>query len=211
MSSVPKPLSIQRCCALPHSGGDDLSEEEITVVRDRTDAMASLTMICFANGARNPTSATMTSTPSDACGSISIWFQMGGRLESALYEDRRFGRSNRATFAVFNHLWWIGMEIRFGGPDFPQMEPTDQLDAPNRRLPESRVRRFAKRKSASRTSSIFLANPHFQHFANRATWLPLALEALFWRVAGTIVGTVPLRDERLSRHKVGRDQGRASD
>ena len=30
-----------------------------------------------------------------------------------------------------------------GGPDLSQMEPTDQLDAPNRRLPESRVRRFA--------------------------------------------------------------------
>jgi hypothetical protein len=38
------------------------------------------------------------------------------------------------------------------------MEPTDQLDAPNRRLPESRVSRFAKRKSASRTSSISLVN-----------------------------------------------------
>ena len=25
----------------------------------------------------------------------------------------------------------------------PQMEPTDQLDAPNRRPPESRVKRFA--------------------------------------------------------------------
>ncbi len=37
MSSVPKPLSIQRSCALPHSEGDDLSEEEITAVRDRTD------------------------------------------------------------------------------------------------------------------------------------------------------------------------------
>ena len=39
------------------------------------------------------------------------------------------------------------------------MEPTDKLDAPNRRLPESRVKRVAKRKSASRTSSIFLVNP----------------------------------------------------
>lgn len=40
MNSVPKPLSIQRCCALPHSEGDDLSEEEITAVRDPADAMA---------------------------------------------------------------------------------------------------------------------------------------------------------------------------
>ena len=39
------------------------------------------------------------------------------------------------------------------------MEPTAQLDAPNRGLPESRVKRFAKRKSASRTPSIFLVNP----------------------------------------------------
>lgn len=39
------------------------------------------------------------------------------------------------------------------------MEPTDELDAPNRRLPESRVRRFAKRRSAFRPSSFFLANP----------------------------------------------------
>jgi len=36
------------------------------------------------------------------------------------------------------------------------MEPTDELDAPDRRLPESRVGRFAQRKSASRPSSIFL-------------------------------------------------------
>src|SRR5688572_29238742 len=39
------------------------------------------------------------------------------------------------------------------------MEPTDQLDSPNRGLPESCVRRFAKRKSASRPTSIFLVNP----------------------------------------------------
>jgi hypothetical protein len=35
-------------------------------------------------------------------------------------------------------------EAKDGGPDFPQMEPTDQVDAPNRRLPESRVERFAE-------------------------------------------------------------------
>jgi hypothetical protein len=40
-----------------------------------------------------------------------------------------------------------------------QMEPTDQLDAPNRGLRESRVERFAKRNSASRPRSIVLANP----------------------------------------------------
>ena len=82
-------------------------------------------------------------------------------------------------------------EAKDGGPDFPQMEPTDQLDAPNRRLPESRVRRFAKRKSASRTSSIFLVNPSRSSTSpiERVGWL-LAPEALFWEVAGTIVGTV---------------------
>ena len=53
----------------------------------------------------------------------------------------------------------------------------------------------SKRKSASRPSSIFLANPFtFIYFPNRATWLLLAPEALFWRVAGTIVGTVPPHD-----------------
>ena len=41
-----------------------------------------------------------------------------------------------------------------GGPDLSQMEPTEQLDAPNRRLPESRVRRFARRKCAFRPTSI---------------------------------------------------------
>jgi hypothetical protein len=111
VNSVPKPLSIQRCCALPHSEGDDLSEEEITTVRDRADAMARLTMICFANGARNPTSGTMTSTPSDACGSISIWFPIGCRLKSARYRNRRFGRSNRPTLAPSAtcgglNMWW---------------------------------------------------------------------------------------------------------
>lgn len=35
------------------------------------------------------------------------------------------------------------------GPDLSQMEPTDELDAPNRRPPESRVGRFDERRSAS--------------------------------------------------------------
>jgi hypothetical protein len=43
---------------------------------------------------------------------------------------------------------------------FPQMEPTDQLDASNRRLPASRVAQFApKRNPASRPSSFSLVNP----------------------------------------------------
>jgi hypothetical protein len=78
------------------------------------------------------------------------------------------------------------------------MEPTDQLDAPNRRLPESRVERFAKRNSASRTSSICLSDIlnfprksfRFFSFSDQAKWLALALEALFRRVTGTIVGRI---------------------
>jgi hypothetical protein len=33
------------------------------------------------------------------------------------------------------------------------------------------------------------------YFPDRARWLVLALEMLFWRVAGTVLGTVPPRDE----------------
>lgn len=57
-----------------------------------------------------------------------------------------------------------------------QMEPTDQLDAPNRRLPEGRVRRFANRKSVSRPPSIFLVNPSLpvtsliRRFGSRWLW-----------------------------------------
>jgi hypothetical protein len=39
----------------------------------------------------------------------------------------------------------------------------------------------------------------FFYFSEQATWLVLALEALFWRVTGTIVGTVPPRDAAVRR------------
>ncbi len=54
------------------------------------------------------------------------------------------------------------------------------------------VQRFAKRKSASHTFVDF-PRKSFRLFTffNQATWLVLALETLFWRVTGTIVGTVP--------------------
>ena len=39
-----------------------------------------------------------------------------------------------------------------GGPDFSQMEPTDQLDAANRRLPPGRVRRLLNRPGRSAPS-----------------------------------------------------------
>src|SRR6266850_6775383 len=76
------------------------------------------------------------------------------------------------------------------------MEPTDQLDAPNRKLPESRVRRFAKRNPASRPTSIFLVNPSpfstspIERVGWRWLW-----DTLFWCVSGTIVGTVSIRDD----------------
>jgi hypothetical protein len=60
------------------------------------------------------------------------------------------------------------------------MEPTDQLDAPNRRLPESRVRRLAK--TEIRLSDIFELPRKFFiafDFPDRASWLALALDALF--------------------------------
>jgi hypothetical protein len=58
---------------------------------------------------------------------------------------RDFGRLESTAWR-----WWTRLS---------QMEPTDQLDASNRRLPESRVGRFAKRKPASRPSSIVLVTP----------------------------------------------------
>jgi hypothetical protein len=46
-------------------------------------------------------------------------------------------------------------------------------------------------KRASRPTSIFLVNPSIIfYFPDRASWLALALNALFWRVSGTIAGTV---------------------
>lgn len=57
----------------------------------------------------------------------------------------------------------MALTVNFGGPDLSQMEPTDQLDAADRRLPEGRVRRSAKRNAASRPSSIFVANLSLNH------------------------------------------------
>jgi hypothetical protein len=34
-------------------------------------------------------------------------------------------------------------------------------------------------------------SPRFNRFLDRPTWLPLALEARFWELSGTISGTVP--------------------
>jgi hypothetical protein len=57
------------------------------------------------------------------------------------------------------------------------MEPTDQLDAPNRRLPESRAGRFLL--NGNRLSDIFdfPRKPiTLFHFTNRSSWLALALD-----------------------------------
>ena len=64
-----------------------------------------------------------------------------------------------------NRVGWLAIRssrearAKDGGPDFHQLEPNDELDAVNRRPPEGRVKRFAKRKSTSRPSSLFLVNP----------------------------------------------------
>ena len=52
--------------------------------------------------------------------------------------------------------------VEVGGPDFPQMEPTDQLDAPNRRLPESRVSRF---RSGERPRFPSVLDRPFRHLS----------------------------------------------
>jgi hypothetical protein len=82
-----------------------------------------------------------------------------GSAAQRTYRGRQTTRSRRFDL---RSGWAISVvqnqRLGDGGPNFPQMEPTDQLDASNRRLPESRVRQFAKRKSASRTSSILLVN-----------------------------------------------------
>jgi hypothetical protein len=77
--------------------------------------------------------------------------------DSLRRENACWNRHDPAGFQLLEPDF--GREKRFGGPDFSQMEPTDQLDASNRRLPESRLERFAKRRSAFRPSSFFLANP----------------------------------------------------
>ena len=79
-------------------------------------------------------------------------------------------------------------DLEIGGPDLSQMEPTDRLDAPDRGLPESRVKRSAKRRSAIRPSSSFLVNPRFQSLPRSTVWLLLALESPVWEMAGTILG-----------------------
>jgi len=74
--------------------------------------------------------------------------------------------------------------LQVGGPDFSQMEPTDQLDASNRRLPESRLERFAKRRSAFRPSSFFLATLAVQSLPRSSDLAAVAPHARFWSSQG---------------------------
>jgi hypothetical protein len=68
-----------------------------------------------------------------------------------------FARFDLRTGSGISAVW--NQRLGVGGPDLSQMEPTDQLDAPDRGFPESCVKRFAKRKLASRPTSTFLVNP----------------------------------------------------
>ena len=52
-----------------------------------------------------------------------------------------------------------------------------------------RKRRFAKRHSAFGTVGCPGKSNSFNEFPDRVNWLSLAREALFWALAGTIVGT----------------------
>ena len=72
-----------------------------------------------------------------------------------------------------------------GGPDLSQLEPTDQLDAPGRGFPESRIRRFADCRSPPATFVFPRKSARLNHFLDRPTWLRLAPEAQVWELVGT--------------------------
>jgi hypothetical protein len=81
--------------------------------------------------------------------------------------------NNRLQLQIWIVQKWLGIkDLGVGGPDLPQMEPTDQLDAANRRLPEGCVRRFAKRRSAARPVAFF--SPKFFSFREFAARSDLA-------------------------------------
>ena len=73
------------------------------------------------------------------------------------------------------------------------MEPIDQLDVPNRRLPEGRLRRFAKRNPASPPFSFFLVNPSL-FSASSSELAGVGSRDAVLRGSLTVVGTVPPRD-----------------
>jgi len=95
------------------------------------------------------------------------------------------------------------------------MEHTDQLDASNRRLPESRVRRFAKRNAASRPSSILPVSHSLSSTSqiDRVDWV-LALETLlFARTSGRRIRNadgLPERCQAAKRHASRSREARAA-
>jgi hypothetical protein len=80
---------------------------------------------------------------------------------------------------------------------FPRWEPTDQLDAPNRRLPESRVGRFAKAVRHHTTGQILLDFGPF--FVGNLVGVGCRMMTLGPRL-GTLVGT--LEPMPLCAHRV---------
>jgi hypothetical protein len=52
---------------------------------------------------------------------------------------------------------------------------------------------------------------HLEHFLDRATWLLLALKALFWELAETIAGTVITAVDRVETIKSSSERGNNRD
>jgi hypothetical protein len=70
------------------------------------------------------------------------------------------------------------------------MEPTEQLDPPNRRLPEGRVRPLLNADQHFGHLVFPCKSKRFNHFLDRPLWLLLVLKALFWRITQTFSGTL---------------------
>jgi hypothetical protein len=68
---------------------------------------------------------------------MGIWCRAGTVPPSIGWMIRRNHLQPRRSRTTVQRLRNLPQVV--GGPDFPQMEPTDQLDASNRRLPESRL------------------------------------------------------------------------
>ena len=72
------------------------------------------------------------------------------------------------------------------GPDLSQMEPIDQLDASNRGLPESRVRRLLNGNPPSDIFGFPRKSFASCHFSDRTILAGVGSGGAVWRVAGTI-------------------------
>jgi hypothetical protein len=91
----------------------------------------------------------------------------------------RTGFARDAPWRAEDDYLFMLSELEVGGPDLSQMESTDQLDAPNRRLPESRVRRLLNGNPPSDIFDFPRKSFTSCHVSDRTIWLVLALEALF--------------------------------